>query len=358
MHANELKQTPCVCTVILNWNQPAITLDCAKNALAQRVCGGHSVLVIDNGSTPENRQILTDNFPTGCEFIQNDLNLGFAGGMNVGISYALERGCKYIWLLNNDAFPEPECLNALVSTMDENIQLGAVTPKLIYPNGSPQLFGGRVNWDNGELTFLMSGEIPIPTPYGFYATGAALFIRSEALDEINGFDEKFFAYWEEVDLCLQMVRHGAWNFAVVSNAVCVHYEKQSTSGPQSVLPVHLLTRNCFILLRKHLPLRWLIPAYFRACAAALERAGALAETKPAISKAIIAGVYAALTRQHGFPKQSAAPNWFEKLALKRWWGISRLLQRCATWIAPRQRWTPKRSSSQTAKMTRQFKERF
>src|SRR5262245_56539060 len=94
------------CTVILNWNQPGMTVDCARSALSQKFSDGHTVLVIDNGSTRENCEALRRNLPPGCEWIQNQSNLGFARGMNVGIRYAMRNGCEYVWALNNDAFPE------------------------------------------------------------------------------------------------------------------------------------------------------------------------------------------------------------------------------------------------------------
>jgi len=335
---------PRVCTVILNWNQPAMTVECARTALAQEVAGGQTVLVIDNGSTPENRVALRANLPAECVFIQNNRNLGFAGGMNVGIRYALKQGYDYVWLLNNDAFPEAGCLKNLVAALESDVTLGGITPSLIYPDGTPQLIGGNVNWATGELSFLMSGQLPTPTPPGYYATGAALLLRTAALLQVGGFDSRFFAYWEEVDLCVRLVRHGRWNLAEVSRAQCVHKEAVSSGGSRSAFTQHLMTRNGLLLLRKHLPLRSLLSVYLRTIATALERA-AMVRHNPAIAAAIIGGVFAALTRRQGKPTRLTAPGWFQKLALARWWGIGRTLRAVADSIGPSGSWPPARSAA-------------
>jgi len=331
---------PRVCTVILNWNQPAMTVECARTALAQEVAGGQTVLVIDNGSTPENRVALRANLPAECVFIQNNRNLGFAGGMNVGIRYALKQGYDYVWLLNNDAFPEAGCLKNLVAALESDVTLGGITPSLIYPDGTPQLIGGSVNWATGELSFLMSGQLPTPTPPGYYATGAALLLRAAALHQVGDFDTRFFAYWEEVDLCVRLVRRGSWNLAEVPQSLCVHREAVSSGGSRSAFAQHLLTRNCFLLLRKHLPWRSLVPVYLRTLAAELQRAGIAVRDNPAIAAGIIGGVASGITRQRGRPRKLTAPGWFERLALTHWWGIGRALKAVANWITPRQPWPP------------------
>ena len=74
--------------------------------------------------------------------------------------------------------------------------LAAVTPRLVYPDGSPQLVGSRVDWETGEQAPLFAGEIPYPTPVGVNVIGTALLLRADVLREVGGFDPRFFAYRE------------------------------------------------------------------------------------------------------------------------------------------------------------------
>src|SRR5262245_1282367 len=106
-----------LCTIILNVNRPAMTVDCVRAALTQETPDKHFVLVIDNGSSSRNRTLLREGLSDRCEYLQVERNVGFAGGMNIGIQYAIRQQVDFVWLLNNDAFPEPGCLRALVSVL-------------------------------------------------------------------------------------------------------------------------------------------------------------------------------------------------------------------------------------------------
>jgi GT2 family glycosyltransferase len=320
-----------IITVILNWNRPAMTADCVRHALTQNVSGGQAVLVIDNGSTAENRTELRRLLPDECIFIQNESNSGFAGGMNVGIQFAIQNGYEFVWLLNNDAFPDRGCLASLTATMDADPTLAAVTPRLVYPDGSGQLIGGRIDWTNGELVFLIHEEIPCPTPPGYYATGAALLVRCRALRDVGGFDARFFAYWEEVDLCVRLVRHGSWNLRSVSDSRCVHVERASTGSDISPLAVHLFCRNRYLMLKNHLTFRSWVPAVLRVTQLQLQQAGEYAARYPNLGKATVGGIWSAMTNRFGRPTRLNAPAWFERITLSHWWGLSRIINRVAKW---------------------------
>ena len=103
-----------------------------------------AVLVVDNGSSPANRRALADATAGRCEVLWLPRNLGFAGGMNAGIRHAARAGHEYVWLLNNDAFPAPDCLRQLTAAMAADPRLAAVTPALFYPDGREQHAGARI----------------------------------------------------------------------------------------------------------------------------------------------------------------------------------------------------------------------
>jgi GT2 family glycosyltransferase len=320
-----------VCTVILNWNQPAMTADCVRTAFAQSNID-HTVVVIDNGSTPENRTALGRALPPDCGIVQNEHNLGFAGGMNVGIRYAIRKKYEYLWLLNNDAIPDPNCLRTLVAAMDADPTLAAVTPKLVSPDGADQMLGGWIDWETGKLTHFYSGPVPHPTPVGWYVSGAAILMRVNVIRAFGGFDPRFFAYWEEFDLCTRILRHGDWNLAVVPDARCAHLEAASSGGNRSALADYLFVRNRMLFLRRHLSLRRLIPHYLRAVG---EQLTVAATTRGSPESSIaFAAVWAASVNRFGRPNRLAAPRWLEQAAKRRGWRIGCLLQTLADQFTP------------------------
>jgi GT2 family glycosyltransferase len=326
-----------VCIVVLNWNQPAMTVDCVRAVLVQSGVD-HTVLVIDNGSTLENRTELRRLLPEKCIIIQNECNLGFASGMNVGIHYAIKCGFEYVWLLNNDAFPEPGCLEALIDRMNRDQTLAAVTPRLLHEDRSPHTIGATLDWNDGVQTLLGLGDIPYPTTVGTIIIGTALLLRCSVLQSVGGFDGRFFAYREEDDLCTRILRSGNWNLADVPGARCVHLLAKTSGGVTSQFSQHLMTRNGLHLIRKHLPLRWLVPAYLRAVACGIEKAVKCERYEPKMAAGIVGGVFAALTFRYGKPKRLTAPPWFQAIVLHRHWGICRWLRALANRITPKRAW--------------------
>jgi GT2 family glycosyltransferase len=320
--------------VVLNWNQPAMTIKCVQSLLAQT--NPLRVLVVDNGSTPPNREALRNGLSEDSEYLQNAKNLGFAGGMNSGILYALEKGAEFVWLMNNDAFPDPQCLVELLKVMIADTKIAAATPSLYYSDGRPQCIGGKIDWKTGELILLMSGELECPTPVGVYATGAALLVRAEAIRRHGVLDTRFFAYWEETDLCTRFVRLGSWNLAEVPSARCIHLEGVSTGGGESPLTTYLLTRNRFLYIRNHLPIRWLMPVMLKILAESIVATSGL--QRRGFQKAVdasLVGIYDAVRNRYG-PPSSLIPHPFLSRAFHRgWWPITRILQSLARVLAIR-----------------------
>src|SRR5262245_76634 len=320
-------------TVILNWNKPALTAECARLVAGQDVVGGQKVSIIDNGSTPANREQLRVSLPPSCVFRQANRNLGFAGGMNVGIRSALDAGCEYIWLLNNDAFPEPGCLSALVDALVADRRLAAVTPALFDRAGREQHAVGCVVWDPVSTEVEAASSRPGTLGTGYWLTGTALLVRAEAVRTIGGFDPRFFAYWEEVDWCLRATAAG-YLLRAVPEARCRHLEAASSNGIRSPFVQHLMTRNGVALVRKHLRWRSAVPAGMRSVAEGLSRAASLdRHGNPAGADAVVGGLWAAVSGRRGRPGRLAAPNWVRWLARAQGWRVSRALRAIADRLA-------------------------
>jgi GT2 family glycosyltransferase len=314
--------------VVLNWNQPAMTARCLDHVRGLRGVPA-DVVVIDNGSTAENRTALLRLCGPDAPVLRLAHNRGFAGGMNAGIRHAVRRGYEFVWLLNNDAFPKPDCLAALVRAMDADRRLAAVTPKLLNADGSEQIAGAMLDWATGRQRYLSAAELPPTDTPGVSVIGTAILLRVAALTGGDGFDPRFFAYREEDDLCFRLVRR-AGRLAAVSAAECYHLERGSTGGRVSPLVQHLYTRNGWLLLRKHLPAgRW--PAawcrYAAGCLADLGRVDRFQGR--GCAHALLGGLWHATTGRSGKPGRLRAPWLVEYAVSSRAPAAARLLERAA-----------------------------
>jgi GT2 family glycosyltransferase len=326
-------RTARLCVIVLNWNQAAMTCDCVTNLYLRRAEVDFATVVVDNGSRADQVEHLERHLPQDCVLIRNRENLGFAGGMNVGIAYALARPFEFVWLLNNDAFPEAECLARLMAAAEADADLAAATPRLIYADGTAQAVGSCIDWTTGGLLPLPPGPLPRPTPAGCYVTGAALFVRVAALRALNGFDERFFAYWEDFDLCVRLVEGGRWHIGVVDSAVCLHLERAST-GRTSPVAAYLMVRNAWLFMRKHKPVREWPRLWMRHAALQLVHAGALESSgEQEQASAIVLALGAAARGRFGRPPRMTARR-TSAFVLRHYWGIARGLWACANQLSP------------------------
>ena len=189
--------------IILNWNQWDITLQCISS-IFKSTYSNFQIVLVDNCSETEPPQEMVSLFDK-IKFIKNPSNYGFGKGNNPGIKYALEHGAEYTWLLNNDTEVKENTLSKLVSFMEANPKVG-VTGSVTYnlpDKATLQIYGGsRLNILRCYVIPCKYGETPD------YISGASMFIRAQALKDAGLFDEKFFMYWEDVDLNLRIKEKG------------------------------------------------------------------------------------------------------------------------------------------------------
>jgi len=132
---------PKVFIIILNWDNWTDTKDCLKS-LENNGYPNYEVVVVDNGST-EKFEISDPKI----KVIYNKENLGFSGGNNVGIKYALDNNADYVLLLNNDTIVNHNFLNKLVEIAEKDNKIGMVGPKIYFPDSKKIWFaGGQINW--------------------------------------------------------------------------------------------------------------------------------------------------------------------------------------------------------------------
>ncbi|TFH13202.1 MAG: glycosyltransferase family 2 protein [Lentisphaerales bacterium] len=236
---------PLVWIVVLNWEDWATTF-AALDAARHLAYSNRRVLLVDNGSKHVPHAELDKAYPE-VALLTTKRNLGFAGGVNVGIRHALANKADFVWLLNNDTKPEPTALTELVQTAIAQDRAGVVG-SAIYDIDSPdrlQSWGGGVARPWLGYCRHASGQNDPPE----YITGASMLLRKEALQETGLFDEDFFFYWEDVDLCTRMRARG-WQCVVASGSRVLH-QLASTAGKTEYNRLRWLMSGCVRYLRLH-----------------------------------------------------------------------------------------------------------
>ena len=204
---------PLIGIVLLNWNNWPDTLSCLEDINKftyppERL----RVFVVDNYSSDESLSLLEKH--NGYELITLEKNIGFAGGNNQGIQKALDQGCEYILLLNNDTNSPPNLLHPLLSIFSERNDAGIVAPKILYqqpPNTiwyaggrftTPRIIGDLVGLD--ELDKGQYNEIRQVD----FATGCCMLVHKKVFDRVGLLDADFFFYHEDIDFCLRAKQAG------------------------------------------------------------------------------------------------------------------------------------------------------
>lgn len=256
-----------VAVVILNWNGAKLL----TQFLPVVVSNGNSytdIYVADNASTDNSIEIVKNNFPT-VKIISLDQNYGFAGGYNK----ALEQiNSEYYVLLNSDVEVTSNWIEPIIEFLDQNKDVAACQPKIRSYHQKDEFeyagaAGGLIDkWcypfcrgrffhvfekDNGQYDQLT--EI-------FWASGAALFIRSEVYHKVGGLDEDFFAHMEEIDLCWRIKNNGHKVYFHPQSVV--YHVGGGTLLMGSPRKTYLNFRNNLQLMTKNLPKRSFLPLLF------------------------------------------------------------------------------------------------
>jgi len=305
-----------VSIVLLNWNNWADTLECLES-LFRLHYPDFKVIVCDNGSTDDSivkirawakgeligpstfysSSRICDNSPkplalveydretaergetgdlAGCRLIviRNGKNLGFAGGINVGIRYLLQSvGFDYCWILNNDTIVDPGALQALVSRMEENSRVGICGSTILeYSNPSKvHAFGGAIYsrwlglaWHIGRLRRwpreVKRNQVEKRMTY---VVGAAMFVSRNFLEDVGLMEESYFLYYEELDWAMRNRNRYAMAWAPDS----LVYHKIGGSIGTSSHPLRKSTTCDFYTMRNRIRFtrkycRWALPTVY------------------------------------------------------------------------------------------------
>lgn len=254
---------PFVSIIILNWNGKHHLSECL-DSLSFLDYPNYEIVLVDNDSQDGSVPFVKLNYPH-VHIIQNDRNLGFSEGNNVGIRYALSQGAEYIILLNNDTRVEPDFITHLIQRGEEKKEVGVLGGKVLmfYNPHTVNSTGVNLNqfaygWDRdfGEEVHSVNrepGEV-------LAVTGSLMAIKREVFKKIGFLDPKFFAYFEDVDFCIRVWKHTDFKIEYVPQAVIYHKFSASVPG-ESSLKRYLMLKNQYRIFFKHFPLFKMLTIY-------------------------------------------------------------------------------------------------
>ena len=242
---------PRLLTVILNWRTPDMTLRSVAAALTALQGIEGALVVVDNDSGDGSFETLTatvaangwDKGPQTVRVLQSGHNGGFGAGNNFGIRAGLPDGSKpdYVYILNSDAFPAPNAIRALMDHLEAHPDTGFAGSYIHGTDGEahrtafrfPSILGEfEQNIRFGPVSKLLKRQIvaqPLPsvTTRVDWLAGASMMMRQKVLDQIGLFDETFFLYFEETDLCRRAAMAG-WPTDYVVESRVAHIGSVST----------------------------------------------------------------------------------------------------------------------------------
>ncbi|TFD82680.1 glycosyltransferase [Cryobacterium fucosi] len=265
------------------------------------------VVVVENHSGDDSAQRIRDAAPH-VKLVVANANLGFAGGSNLGVASS---SGEFVAFLNNDAKPDKEWIRAAIAKFGQSESIGAVASKVLDWEGTRVDFiGAAMTWFG--MGYKPSTAQPLPgTPDAardvLFGTGAAMFVRRSVFDQLGGFDERYFMFFEDVDFGWRLNLLG-WRFAYVPSSFAFHKHHASMTSFGAFKETYLLERNALFTLYKNLgeeSLRTSLPAALllavrRAIARGeldstmldLRKPGGDSESSLPVAKETLAGVFA------------------------------------------------------------------
>jgi len=244
--------------IILNWNGINDTIECVKS-LYDQTYKEFCIIIVDNHSTDNSINHIRNTFPE-IQIIANKKNLGYAGGMNVGIKIAIHQGAEKVLLLNNDTIAERTMLNELIKHSSDRVDISG--PVIFYENEPEKIWsiGGRINKLLLEMQKPLENNSSIPKEVyrQDFLPGCALLIHTDIFKDIGLFDENFYpGYYEDLDFCLRVIRK-EYPINVIPSAKLYHKVSSASGGQYSTRVQFLKARNSGYYFRKNMEL-WNAP---------------------------------------------------------------------------------------------------
>ncbi|HYD35340.1 MAG TPA: glycosyltransferase family 2 protein [Vitreimonas sp.] len=248
--------------VIVHYNTDKDTRECLQSLAKIETRGfNYSVVVVDNASKKPlhlPQQVLNKNI----EVLRSESNLGFTGGNNLGIKYAVEKyNSEFVLLLNSDTLVAPEFLSELYTCAKNSSKRGITVPKIYFAKNYEFHQDSYTATQKGNVLWFAGGTIDWTTLSAFhrgvdevdrgqfnhstdtdFATGCCMLIAREVLETIGGFDNRYFLYLEDVDLSMR-ARLNGFSVTFCPSSQVWHKNGGSSGGSGSILQQYYLVRN-------------------------------------------------------------------------------------------------------------------
>ena len=252
---------PKIAIIIINWNTYQLTFNCLKS-LEACTYKNKIIFFVDNGSKDGSGDKIALEFPD-INYIQNEINEGFTGANNIALKVILKQNFDYVLLLNNDTEVKPNFLSLLEARMDSDQNLAATQPLILdFPNkntiwnggGSFNTFFGLSKTRFKGMIYKPKLKIDTSTEW---ISGCCILVKIAVIHEVGLLDNRFFAYFEDVDWSIRMTNLG-YKLGVVPKSIIYHHssgssKKNNTSNEGNLSPYahYLNVRNHIYLIKKH-----------------------------------------------------------------------------------------------------------
>ena len=252
---------PKIAIIIINWNTYQLTFNCLKS-LKACTYKNKTIFLVDNGSKDGSGDKIALEFPD-INFIKNEINEGFTGANNKALKVILKQNFDYVLLLNNDTEVKPNFLTHLEASMNFDENLAATQPLILdFPNkntiwnagGSFNSFFGLSKTRFKGMIYKPKLKIDTSTEW---ISGCCILVKIAVIHEVGLLDNRFFAYFEDVDWSIRMTNLG-YKLGVVPKSIIYHHssgssKKNNTSNEGNLSPYahYLNVRNHIYLIKKH-----------------------------------------------------------------------------------------------------------
>jgi len=248
---------PLVYVVLVNWNAGAHTLKCLSS-LEHNSYPNYKTVVVDNASSDGSPDTIAAAYPN-VTLLRLPYNAGFTGANNTAFTYALGHNAQFVYLLNTDTWVAPDFLTRAVETALVDVRIGIVGSKVLHGDqpDTLQFVGAHIDVRRGYngrpigYNQLDRGQCDDVRDVD-WVTGGAMMVSQACLEATGGFDERFFAFHEDVDLSLQARTYG-FHVVMAPNSRIWHVGGGSLQGSVSATHMYYSVRNALLLGQKHGP---------------------------------------------------------------------------------------------------------
>jgi GT2 family glycosyltransferase len=250
---NNTKSYPKISIIMLNWNQKDMTLACLTS-LQKTNYPNYEIILVDNASTDDSVSAVQKEF-SDVTLLENQSNLGVAGGRNVGLEYVKKRDTDYILFLDNDTTVHEDFLSEMVKVGERDKKVGILTGKIYFYSEPNKIWcaGGTLNLYRCQFSLRGYDEFDKgqyeKTQEVDHVTGCMFMIKKELVEKLGFLDEDFVQYFgEDTDWCLKAKKEG-FKIVYVPKAMIWHHVVKKTTVSDRYW--YLKGRNLLLFMRKH-----------------------------------------------------------------------------------------------------------